>query len=154
MESDLRDYGLAGGAYWFSDDNIHPYAAARFDQNAYNQPDVKVRAGAELTYGAYTKRDVDYYSPEYEWTALLTSAIHWVNYQRYEKRWLSAVYLRAGISGEHRFSVHPVAGITLEQTIVASKTFDVAGSVSYDLKVYDGDYTHVLATYLTVNWRF
>jgi hypothetical protein len=47
-----------------------------------------------------------------------------------------------------------VAGITFEQSYVHSKTFNVTGGVSYDLKVYDGDYTNVLGAYLTLNWYF
>jgi hypothetical protein len=47
-----------------------------------------------------------------------------------------------------------VAGITFEQSYTHSKTFNVTGGVSYDLKVYDGDYTNVLGLYLTLNWYF
>jgi hypothetical protein len=97
---------------------------------------------------------VDYYSPQYEWSALLTSAIQWVNCIRYEKKWMSAVYLRAGVSGENGYSTYPVAGVTFEQSYVHSKTFNITGNVSYDLRVYDGDYTNVLGAYLTLNWYF
>ena len=154
LESDLREYGVAAGAQWFSDDNVYISGTARYDQNVYHSPDLKVRAGLALGYGTYSKQEVDYYSPEYEWSALLTSAVQWVNHIRYEKKWTSAVYLRAGFSGEHNYSTYPVAGITFEQVYVHSKTFNVTGNVSYDLRVYDGDYTHVLGAYLTLNWYF
>jgi len=154
LESDLREYGVAAGAQWFSDDNVYISGTARYDQNVYHSPDLKVRAGLALGYGTYSKLEVDYYSPEYEWSALLTSAVQWVNHIRYEKKWTSAVYLRAGVSGEKSYSTYPVAGVTFEQVYVHSKTFNVTGNVSYDLRVYDGDYTHVLGAYLTLNWYF
>ncbi len=154
LESDLREYGAAVGTQWFSDNNIYISGSARYDQNVYLTPDLKVRAGLALGLGTYSKQDVDYYSPQYEWSALLTSAIQWVNFIRYEKKWTSAVYLRAGVSGEYDYSVYPVGGITFETTYVHSKTFNVTGGVSYDLRVYDGDYTHVVGAYLTLNWYF
>jgi hypothetical protein len=153
-ESDLREYGAAVGAQWFSDDNVYVSGTARYDQNVYLTPDLKIRAGLTAAFGTYSRQDVDYYSPEYEWSVLATSAIQWVNHIRYEKKWTSAVYLRAGFSGEHNYSTYPVAGITFEQVYVHSKTFNVTGNVSYDLRVYDGDYTHVLGAYLTLNWYF
>lgn len=154
LESDLREYGAAVGAQWFSDDNVYVSGTARYDQNVYHSPDLKVRAGLALGFGTYSRQDVDYYSPEYEWSALLTSAVQWVNHIRYEKKWTSAVYLRAGLSGENNYSTYPVAGITFEQVYVHSKTFNVTGNVSYDLRVYDGDYTHVVGAYVTLNWYF
>jgi biofilm PGA synthesis protein PgaA len=154
LESDLREYGFAAACQWFSDGNVHPFAGARYNQNVYLTPDVKVRAGIEAALGGYSKQDVDYYSPQYDWSILLTSAIQWVNSIRYEKKWMSAVYLRGGVSGEDGYGAYPVAGITFEQSYVHSKTFNVTGGVSYDLKVYDGDYTNVLGAYVTLNWYF
>ena len=154
LESDLREYGASVGTQWFSDNNVYVSGTARYDQNVHLTPDWKVRAGLALGFGAYSKQDVVYYSPQYEWSALLTSAIQWVNCIRYEKKWTSAVYLRAGFSGEHGYSAYPVAGITFEQLYEHSKTFNVAGGVSYDLRVYDGDYTHVVGAYVTLNWYF
>ena len=154
VESDLREYGIGGGTQWFSDDNVYAYGTIRYNQNLYNHPDVKIRGGIEGYYGTYSKQDVDYYSPKYEWSLLLTPSIQWVNCIRYEKKWMSAVYLRAGVSGEDGYSTYPVAGITFEQSYVHSKTFNVTGGISYDLKVYDGDYTNVLGLYATLNWYF
>lgn len=154
QESDLREYGAAVGTQWFSDNNVYIAGTARYDQNVYNTPDLKIRGGLALGFGTYSKQDVDYYSPQYEWSALLTSAIQWVNCIRYEKKWMSAVYLRAGVSGEYDYSIYPVAGITFEQSYVHSKTFNITGNVSYDLRVYDGDYTNVVGAYVTLNWYF
>ena len=154
VESDLREYGIGGGAQWFSDDNVYTYGTARYNQNLYNHPDVKIRGGIEAYYGTYSKQDVDYYSPKYEWSLLLTPSIQWVNFIRYERKSLSAVYLRAGVGGEDGYSTYPVGGITFEQTYVHSKTLDLTAGVSYDLRIYDGDYTHVLGLYLVLNWYF
>ena len=154
LQSDLRDYAVAVGNYWFSDNNSRPYGAVRFNQAVYSKPDMKVRAGIEGSVDGYSRQDVSYYSPQYEWGVLLTSAIQWVNFQRYEKSWTSAVYLRAGVSGEYNYSTYPVGGATLEQVYVHSKTFNIRGNVSYDLKVYDGNYTNVLGLFLTLNWYF
>lgn len=154
VESDLREYGIEGGAQWFSDDNVYAYGTARYNQNLYNHPDVKIRAGIEAYYGTYSKQDVDYYSPNYEWSLLLTPSIQWVNFIRYERKSLSAVYLRGGIGGQDGYSTYPVGGITFEQTYVHSKTLDFTGGISYDLRIYDGEYTHVLGLYLVLNWYF
>ncbi len=67
VESDLREYGIGGGTQWFSDDNVYTYGTIRYNQNLYNHPDVKIRGGVEGYYGTYSKQDVDYYSPKYEW---------------------------------------------------------------------------------------
>ncbi|HTZ38577.1 MAG TPA: hypothetical protein VMB77_00345 [Syntrophales bacterium] len=152
--SELRDYGLSAGQYWFSDSNNHPYGAAYFNQTVYSTPDLKVRAGLVGSVDGYSRQDVVYYSPEYEWSILATSAIQWVNFQRYERGWTSALYLRAGVSGEKNYSVYPVGGVTLEEVYVHSRTFNVRGSASYDLRVYDGNYTNVIGLYLTLNWYF
>ena len=154
VESDLREYGIGGGTQWFSDDNVYAYGTARYNQNLYNHPDVKIRGGLEAYYGTYSKQDVDYYSPKYEWSLLLTPSIQWVNFIRYERKSLSAVYLRAGVGGEDGYSTYPVGGITFEQTYVHSKTLDLTAGISYDLRIYDGDYTHVLGLYLVLNWYF
>ena len=107
LESDLREYGAAASTQWFSDNNVYIAGTARYDQNVYLTPDLKVRGGFALGVGTYSKQDVDYYSPQYEWSALLTSAIQWVNCIRYEKKWMSAVYLRAGVSGEYDSAFTP-----------------------------------------------
>jgi biofilm PGA synthesis protein PgaA len=135
VESDLREYGIGGGSQWFSDDNVYAYGTARYNQNLYNHPDVKIRGGIEAYYGTYSKQDVDYYSPKYEWSLLLTPSIQWVNFIRYERKSLSAVYLRAGVGGEDGYSTYPVGGITFEQTYVHSKTLDLTAGVSYDLRI-------------------
>jgi tetratricopeptide (TPR) repeat protein len=154
LESDLREYGFTAANQWFSDSNVYTYGAARYNQNLYNHPDVKIRGGIEAYYGTYSKQDVDYYSPKYEWSLLLTPSVQWVNFIRYERKWLSAVYLRGGVSGEDGYSTYPVGGITFEQTYVHSKTLDLTGGISYDLKTYDGEYTNVLGLYLILNWYF
>lgn len=154
LESDLREYGFAVASQWFSDGNVHTFGGARYNQNVYLTPDVKVRAGFEAALGGYSKQDVDYYSPQSEWSVLLTSAIQWVNYSRYEKKWYSGLYLRAGVSGEQGYSTYPVGGVTFEQVYEHSKKFNVTGNVSYDLRVYDGNYTNVVGAYLTCNWYF
>jgi len=154
VESDLREYGIGGGAQWFSDDNVYVYGTARYNQNLYHHPDVKIRGGIEAYYGTYSKQDVDYYSPKSEWSLLLTPSIQWVNFIRYERKSLSAVYLRAGVGGQDGYSTYPVGGITFEQTYVHSKTLDLTAGISYDLRIYDGDYTHVLGLYLILNWYF
>ena len=71
LESDLREYGAAVGTQWFSDNNVYIAGTARYDQNVYLTPDLKVRGGFALGFGTYSKQDVDYYSPQYEWSALL-----------------------------------------------------------------------------------
>lgn len=154
VESDLREYGIGGGAQWFSDDNTYAYGTARYNQNLYSHPDVKIRGGFEAYYGTYSKQDVDYYSPKYEWSLLLTPSIQWVNFIRYERKSLSAVYLRGGVGGQDGYSAYPIGGITFEQTYVHSKTLDLTAGVSYDLRIYDGDYTNVLGLYLVLNWYF
>lgn len=154
IESDPREYGLTIGSNWLSDDNINPFGRVRYSRNVYNHPDVKVRMGFQFDYSHYTDRDVPYFSPEHDFTLLLTPTVFWTHYHRYDRRWRSGFYPRAGVDYQTDYDFYPVAGITYEQWIVLSKTFQLTWNVSYDMKVYDGDYTHVLGAYVTLQWCF
>ncbi|MCX5834244.1 MAG: hypothetical protein NTV99_07010 [Deltaproteobacteria bacterium] len=154
LESDLREYGLTVGSTWLSDDNVNPFGSLRYSQNVYNHPDVKVRMGFLFDYYHYTDQDVPYFSPEHDFNLLLTPTIFWTHYNRYDQKWRSGFYPRAGVNYQTDYDFNPVAGITYEQLIVLSKTFQLTWNVSYDLRVYDGDYTHVLGAYVTLQWCF
>jgi hypothetical protein len=154
LERDLREYGVAGGVQWFSDSNIYQYGSLRFDQKVHTADDMKIWWGAEFWAGSYSKQDVNYFSPDFEWNALLTSKIEYVNLIRYDRKWLSVFQFRGGASGQSSYDILPVAGVTLEQQYTHSKTFSITGKVSYDLKAYDGNYTNALSTFLTLDWRF
>jgi len=154
LENDLRDYGLTVGSNWLSDDNVNPFGSLRYSQNVYNHPDVKVRLGFLFDYSHYTDQGVPYFSPEHDFTLLLTPTIFWTHYHRYDQKWRSGFYPRAGVNYQTDYDFKPVAGITYEQLIVLSKTFQLTWNVSYDLRVYDGDYTNVLGAYFTLQWCF
>jgi len=153
-ESDLREYGLTAGSNWLSDDNINPFGSLRYSQNVYNHPDVKVRMGFLFDYSHYTDQDVPYFSPEHDFTLLLTPTVFWTHYHRYDQRWRSGFYPRAGVNYQTDYDFYPVAGITYEQLITLSKTLQLTWNVSYDMRVYDGDYTHVLGAYVQLQWFF
>jgi tetratricopeptide (TPR) repeat protein len=154
LERDLREYGVAGGVQWFSDSNIYQYGSLRFDQKVHTADDMKIWWGAEFWAGSYSKQDVNYFSPDFEWNSLLTSKIEYVNLIRYDRKWLSVFQFRGGVRGQSNYDILPVAGVTLEQQYTHSKTFSITGKVSYDLKAYDGNYTNALSTFLTLDWRF
>lgn len=154
LESDLREYGLTVGSNWLSDDNVNPFGSLRYSQNVYNHPDVKVRMGFLFDYSHYTDQDVPYFSPEHDFNLLLTPTVSWTHYHRYDQKWRSGFYPRAGVNYQTDYDFNPVAGITYEQLIVLSKTFQLTWNVSYDLRVYDGDYTHVLGAYVSLQWCF
>jgi len=154
LESDLREYGLTVGSNWLSDDNVNPFGSLRYSQNVYNHPDVKVRMGFLFDYYHYTDQDVPYFSPEHDFNLLLTPTIFWTHYNRYDQKWRSGFYPRAGVNYQTDYDFNPVAGITYEQLIVLSKTFQLTWNVSYDMRVYDGDYTHVLGAYVSLQWCF
>jgi hypothetical protein len=146
-ESDLRDYGLAFILNSFDDGNKNPNAIAFFNQTVLNHPDVKVRAGFQAIYFRYTKNTVDYFSPLFDYTLLFTPTIHWTHYQYYDRHYRTSFYPRAGVNKEINFDFFPVAGLTIEQTLKWSKTLTLRANVSYDLRVYDGVYSHVLGAY-------
>jgi tetratricopeptide (TPR) repeat protein len=154
LESDLREYGLTAGSHWLSDDNVNPFGSLRYSQNVYNHPEVKVRMGFLFDYYHYTDQDVPYFSPENDFNLLLTPTIFWTHYSRYDQKWRSGFYPRAGVNYQTDYDFNPVAGITYEQLIVLSKTFQLTWNVSYDMRVYDGDYTHVLGAYVSLQWCF
>jgi tetratricopeptide (TPR) repeat protein len=154
LERDLREYGVAGGVQWFSDSNIYQYGSLRFDQKVHTADDMKIWWGAEFWAGSYSKQDVNYFSPDFEWSALLTSRIEYVNLIRYDRKWLTGFQLRGGVRGQNNYDTLPVGGVTLEQQYTHSKTLSITGKVSYDLKAYDGNYTNSLSTFLTLDWRF
>jgi predicted Zn-dependent protease len=154
LESDLRNYGLSLGVNWLSDNNLNPNGTLRFSQNVLNHPEVKVRLGGEFNYSRYTKNDVDYYSPLFDYILMFTPEITWTHYARYDRKWQSRFTPRGGVNREYKQDFLPVAGITYEQVLTLSKTFNLTWNASYDLKVYSGNYTHVLGAYFTFKKYF
>jgi biofilm PGA synthesis protein PgaA len=146
--SDLRDYGVKFTLNMFSDTNRNVDFSAFFNQTVVNHPDVKVRAGFQAGYYRYTKNNVDYFSPLFDYTLMFTPIIHWTQYQYYDRHYRTSFYPRVGLNKQIGFDFFPVAGLTLEQTVKWSKKFTLTANVSYDLRVYDGDYSHVLGTYV------
>ncbi len=146
-ESDLRNYGIRGELNMFADNNKNPGFTLFFNQKVINHPDVKVWAGTQFNYYRYTKQDVAYFSPLFDYTWMFTPTIHWIHYQRYDRKFRSSFYPRGGINKEIGFDFYPVGGITYEPTLVWSKTLEINGNISYDTRVYDGEYTHVLGAY-------
>ncbi|MDD3580615.1 MAG: tetratricopeptide repeat protein [Desulfobacca sp.] len=154
VASDLLEGSLSFGVNWFSDDNLNPSATLRINRQVINHPEVKLWLGTEINYLRYTDQDVSYFSPLYSYAVLFTPTVHWIHHQRYDTKWRSSFYPRGGIVKEHKESVYPVAGITYEQLFNLSKTFGLTWNVSYDLRVYTGEYTHVLGTYFTFRKYF
>lgn len=154
LDRDVHEYGATVGTLWFSDNNRYLNGALRYNGKLHAADETKLWGGAELWAGSYTKQDVDYFSPAFEWTALITTRIERIHLLRYERKWLSAIQLRGGIHGQLHYGVLPMAGVTLEQQYTHSKTVSMRGSVSYDLKSYDGRFSNALGTYLNIDWRF
>jgi biofilm PGA synthesis protein PgaA len=146
-ESDWRDYGVAFAINMFADNNQNPNLNAFFNQTVVNHPDFKVRAGLQASYYRYTKNNVNYFSPLFDYTLLVTPTIHWTHYQYYDRHYRTSFYPRAGVNKEIGFDFYPVAGLTIEQKLKWSKTLTVTANVSYDLQLYDGVYSHVLGAY-------
>jgi Flp pilus assembly protein TadD len=146
--SDLRDMGLTFILNMFSDTNRNYDFAAFFNQTVINHPDVKVRAGFQAGYSRYTDQDVDYFSPPFVYTMMFTPTIHWTHYQYYDRHYRTSFYPRVGFNKQIGYDFFPVAGLTLEQKLKWSKRFTMTANVSYDLRVYDGVYSHVLGAYV------
>ena len=121
LESHSREYAMAVGLNMFSDSNYNPFVIARADQLVLNYPDFKVRLGLTFDYFRYTKQDVDYFSPLHDYTIMFTPTIHWTHYARYDRRWRSSFYPRAGVNKQVSYDFLPVAGITYEQYISFSQ---------------------------------
>jgi predicted Zn-dependent protease len=145
--SDLRDFGLKTTLNMFSDTNRNVDFAAFFNQTVINHPDVKVRAGLQAGYSRYTKQNVDYFSPLFDYTLMFTPTIHWTHYHYYDRHYRTSFYPRVGLNKQIGFDFFPVAGLTLEQKLKWSKKLTMTANVSYDLRVYDGVYSHVLGAY-------
>lgn len=154
INKDIDEYGISAGSMWLSDSNDYNYGAVRYNQRILNEPDFKIFAGVELSAGSYSKQDVEYFSPEFEWSCMLSSKFRNMHMIRYEKRWFSDIILRGGLRGQRGYDTLPAAGITYEHSYIHSKRLGMTGNVSYDLKVYDGSYTNTLGTYLTLDWHF
>lgn len=146
--SDVREYGLGFAANMFSDTNRNYDFGAFFKQRVYNHPDVKVWAGLQGGYSRYTRQDVDYFSPMFVYSAMFAPIIHWIHYHYYDRFYRTSVYPRVGLTKQYNYDFYPVGGLTLEQTLIWSKQFSITANVSYDLRVYDGVYSHVLGAYV------
>ena len=155
-ESDLRDYGLLFTSNWLSDGNYNPSILLGFDQNVINNPDWKVRLGPQFYYGRYSKDQnvVPYFSPNFEYSIGLKPSLQITLYEMYDKKIRSNVYMEVALYKESGFNFFPTAGIMYEQEIRTSKTFWLKWTVGYYARVYDGVYTNVLETFLTLNKRF
>ena len=156
LESDLRNYGISLGSNWFTDGNTNPYVSVRYDQNVYNEPDIKIRLGGEFAYDRYSKsqNSVNYYSPNHEYEFLVKPAFQFIHYHRYSRKLRSTIYTRFGFYKEHGYAFYPVAGITYEQEFLWSKTLGLTWNVGYDARVYDGAYVNVLNAFLTLKKKF
>lgn len=146
--SDLRDFGVKTTLNMFSDTNRNFDFGAFFNQTVINHPDVKVRAGFQAGYSRYTHQNVDYFSPPFVYTLMFTPTIHWTHYQYYDRHYRTSFYPRVGLNKQIGYDFFPLAGLTLEQKLKWSKKFTVTANVSYDLRVYDGVYSHVLGAYV------
>jgi biofilm PGA synthesis protein PgaA len=153
-ESDLRNYGVLSGVSWFSDKNQYTYGKAYLDQNVYNRPDFKIRLGGELYYGSYRNQNVDYFSPSDEFSLVAKAGFYLTHYQRYDQKFLSALYPRIGVYKQSGFSSYPVGGVTYEQVIETSKTFSLIWNISWDRKIYDGESTSVWSGSFNVRKNF
>jgi biofilm PGA synthesis protein PgaA len=153
-ESDLRNYGIFSGVSRFSDKNQYTYGKAYFDQNVYNHPDFKIRLGGELYYGSYRNQDVAYFSPSDELSVIAKAGFYLTHYQRYDQKFLSALYPRIGFYKQNGFGSYPVGGLTYEQVIETSKTFSLIWNISWDRKIYDGESTSVWSGSFNVRKNF
>jgi len=153
-ESDLRYYGFSLSQNHLSDGNRGSGITLYYDQNVFNLPDFKIRAGGELNYSANSKQDVDYFSPLETYTFALTQAFHYIHYARHDKKIRSSIYTREGLFAQHGFSSYAIYGITYEQTIDISKTFAFLWNVGWDRKIYDGDSTHVISAFFGLRKNF
>jgi biofilm PGA synthesis protein PgaA len=155
-ESDLRDYGLILMSNWLSDGNYNPSVLLALDQNVINNPNWKLRLGPAFYYGRYSKNQnyVPYYSPNFEYSMELRPTLELIFYEAYDKKVRSNIYTHIGLYKEWGYGFYPITGITYEQEIKTSKTFGLKFLVGYNLRVYDGEYTNVLDTFLTISKKF
>ena len=153
-ENELRQYGLIFISNWLSDGNYNPALWLGFDQKVINHPDWKLRIGPQFSYVRYSKQQVPYFSPNFEYSLTLNPSLQIVHYKRYDKSVESNIKTEIGLYKESRYGFYPLTGITYEQRIQTSKTFELKWSVGYLLRVYDGNYTNALETYFLFNKKF
>ncbi|MDY6843066.1 MAG: hypothetical protein SVW57_03110, partial [Thermodesulfobacteriota bacterium] len=138
-EHEARQYGFSSGYTWYDDRNLNSYYTLYLDQRVLNTPDFNIRLGGQVHYSTNKKTDVSYFSPLNEFTFLLKPTFHWIHFLRYNRKFQSNLYFRFGVYKQHLFDYHTIGGITYEQMIALSKTFEFLWNVSWDQKVYDGD---------------
>jgi biofilm PGA synthesis protein PgaA len=153
-ENELRDYGLIFISNWLSDGNYNPALLLGFDQNVINHPDWKLRIAPQFSYVRYSNQQVPYFSPNFEYSLTLNPSLQIVHYERYDKNVRSNIKAEIGLYKQSGFNFYPLAGITYEQKIQTSKTFELKWSVGYLLRVYDGNYTNAFETYFLLNKKF
>lgn len=149
-QSELFKAGLSLGGNWLTDGNFNPFVGIRAERNLITTPSVKLGLGGEFYYDRYSKpqNDVPYFSPLFEYSFLVGPTLRWDHYVFYDRKVSSIIAGRVGLYKEHGFDFFPVGGVTYGQDISFSKTFALSWSVSYDLRVYDGNYTHALGAAL------
>jgi hypothetical protein len=147
-QSELFKAGLSLGGNWLTDGNFNPFVLIRAERNLLTTPSAKVGLGAEFYYDRYSKDDVPYFSPLFEYSFVVVPTLKWDHYVFYDRRVSSNIAGRVGFYKEHGFDFFPVGGVTYGMDIWLSKTFGLTWNVSYDLRVYDGNYSHVLGAAL------
>jgi biofilm PGA synthesis protein PgaA len=153
-ESELRHYGISSGYNWYDDGNLNSFYKLYYDQSVLNMPDLKLRLGGELYYSRNRKTHVDYFSPAHDLSFVLTPSLHWIHFFRYDKKVRSSIYSRIGFYKQHKYDYSTIGGVTYEQLIRLSKTFEFRWNVSWDRKVYDGDSTDVWGGYCALRKNF
>jgi len=153
-ESDLREYSLLLTSNWMTDGNFNPSLLLGFDQNIINQPDWKVRIGPQFYYGRYSKSDVPYFSPNFEYSLGLKPSLQVIHYDMYSKKIRSNIYTEFGLYKEINYKFLPTASVMYELEVKTSKTFWLKWTAGYYVRPYDGSYTHAVEGFLTINKKF
>lgn len=153
-QNELRFFGASGGGNWYDDGNLNSYYKLYYDQNVLSTPDFKIRIGAEVYHSRNKKSDVDYFSPQHDLSFSLTPTLEWIHFSRYDKQFVSRLYPRMGFYKQHKYVPHTIGGITYEQLLRTSKTFELLWNVGWDRKIYDGDSSNVWRGFVTLKKKF
>lgn len=138
----------------YSDDNEQKTYGFRLDRALTTSAYWKTRIALEGSADFYSRNDVDYFSPEYLYTAYLVPMVEHTWFRRYERAWVDRLYVGLGYQWQKSFGTNNPWYVRYEQDHRLSDTLSILPGIVYAKRYYDGEDEDSLTVYLTVKYRF
>ncbi len=153
-ESDWREYHLSLSRQQFSDNNNRDQIFLGYEQGLYIKDDWMMRLFIDVSHSRNSIDTAPYFNPKRDWTVSATHMTQHTVWRIYDRAFAHRLYFTVGDYKQSGFSDGLVGSIRYEQEHMFSDTCTLAGGLSLERNVYDGNSEDSLSIYLAYRWRF